>query len=173
MNGLSPDRTDVEHTWTPPDPDVPLVLVVDDNPADNWLTVEALKQSFEKIAIESCRSGSQAVDIIRSKHLRNSRLPDLVLLDLNMPGLGGHEVLSIIKGDPNYCAIPVAILSGSNDQAEVKEAYANYANCYIQKPNSMDGYLSRVSACARFWLTVALSPNLSDGRGRDNFSVMR
>jgi two-component system, chemotaxis family, response regulator Rcp1 len=138
---------------------VPLVLVVDDNPADNRLTVEAVRRSMKNIAIETCRSGSEAVDNIRSKSLRNSRLPDLILLDLNMPGLGGQEVLSIIKRDPNYCAIPIAILSGSIEEAEVREAYANYANCYIQKPNSMDCYLSRVSACARFWLTVASSPN--------------
>jgi CheY-like chemotaxis protein len=169
MNGLSPDARDIEHTWTPPDPDVPLVLVVVDNPADNWLTVEAVKQSLEKIAVESCRSGSEAVNIIRSKRLRKSRLPDLILLDLNMPGLGGQEVLSIIKSDPNYSAIPIAVLSGSIEEAEVREAYANYANCYIQKPNSMDGYLSRVSACARFWLTVALPPNAPAATIREDY----
>jgi two-component system, chemotaxis family, response regulator Rcp1 len=173
MNGLLRNTALLDPASHQQNADVPLVLVVDDNPADNRLTVEAVRQSVRDIAIESCRSGSEAVDSIRSKSLRHSRLPDLILLDLNMPGLGGHEVLSIIKQDPNYAAIPVAILSGSTDEAEVREAYANHANCYIQKPNSMDGYLSCVSACARFWLTVSLSPNVANDRVQDHYWATR
>jgi chemotaxis family two-component system response regulator Rcp1 len=139
----------------------PLVFVVDDNPADRRIIIEALKESLASVDIEEYSTGAPVVKRIRSGHSHNLNLPDLIFLDLNMPGMDGHEVLSLLKKDESYRRIPIVVLSGSVASADVKEAYSNHANCYLQKPSSLDGYLEAIGDCARLWLNVAVRPNIS------------
>jgi CheY-like chemotaxis protein len=139
----------------------PLVLVVDDNAADRRIIVEALKQFVPAATVETCANGLEAIRRIRSEGADatlNGR-PDLVLLDLNMPGIGGHEVLSIIKKSQQHRTIPVAVLSSSAAESDLKEAYGNYANCYLLKPSSLEPYLRLIGDCARFWLNVVVPPS--------------
>lgn len=133
----------------------PLVLVIDDNAADRRIIIEALKQFAPDATVETCNDGHEAIRRIRSDAAFNRR-PDLVLLDLNMPGIGGHEVLSIIKKSEQHRMIPVAVLSSSTVESDLKKAYANHANCYILKPGNLESYLRVVGDCARFWLNVVM-----------------
>jgi CheY-like chemotaxis protein len=138
----------------------PLVFVVDDNPADRRIVIEALKQSLASVDIEEYSTGASVVQRIRSGLFNNLNRPDLIFLDLNMPGMDGHEVLSLLKRDEAYRAIPIVVLSGSVANADVNGAYSNHANCYLQKPSSLDGYLQAIGDCARLWLNVAVRPNI-------------
>jgi CheY-like chemotaxis protein len=139
----------------------PLVLVVDDNAADRRIIIEALKQFVPTAMVETCDNGLEAIRRIRSEHPNAAlnRRPDLVLLDLNMPGIGGHEVLSILKKSQQHRTIPVAVLSSSAAESDLKKAYGNYANCYLLKPSSLEPYLRLIGDCARFWLDVVVPPS--------------
>lgn len=138
---------------TEPSKASPRVIIVDDSPADTRLTIEALKDSVPDAVVETYESGEALLEGIRT--WSDSRLPDLLLLDLNLPGIQGLEVLSALKEDRKSRVIPIAILSGSMAQEDVHSAYFRQANCFIHKTDSLDGYLTNVAVCARFWLHTA------------------
>lgn len=83
---------------------------------------------------------------------------DLVLLDLNLPGFSGLEVLHEIKGDAHLRTLPVVILSSSGAERDVAASYGAHANCYVVKPNDLAGFVEAVQAIEQFWTTVATLP---------------
>lgn len=138
----------------------PLVLVVDDNPADRRIIIEALKQFVPGATVETCSDGREAIMRIQVEHPNIlSRRPDLILLDLNMAGISGHEVLSVVKTSKEHRMIPVVILSSSAAESDLKRAYDSYANCYVLKPGNLELYLRAVGECARFWLNLVVQPS--------------
>ena len=135
------------------------ILMAEDNPADVKLTQIALERSKLHNTLHVVEDGVEALEYLRNqgKYL-NAKLPDIVLLDLNMPKMGGHDVLNEIKNDKALKHIPVVILTSSDAEADVLSSYQSHANCYITKPIDMSQFSKIVSAIENFWFTIVKLP---------------
>ena len=136
------------------------ILLVEDNPADVRLTQEALREGKLRNSLTVAETGEKALAILarRPPHADSPR-PDLILLDLNLPGRSGREVLAEIKADPDLKRIPVVILTTSKAEEDVVKSYDLHANAYITKPVDLDKFMQVVRSIESFWLTVVvLSP---------------
>lgn len=131
------------------------ILVVDDNRAEARLLVEVLKELQLPHQSHIAYSGEEAVDYLRQDSHDHPR-PDMVLLDLHLPTLGGQEVLRLIKSDPALRAIPVVILTGSSKPEDFHASYASYANCCLQKPINFDELLELLGKISALWLGYGL-----------------
>ena len=140
------------------DEDSPLeILLVEDNPADVRLTIEALRDSKSPIRLHVAEDGVEAMAVLRAPTLERPR-PDLILLDLNLPKKDGREVLQEIKRDESLRHIPVVILTTSQADQDVLKAYQFSANAYITKPVDLDQFFTVVRSIDRFWFrTVRLA----------------
>ncbi|HVV86832.1 MAG TPA: response regulator [Kofleriaceae bacterium] len=131
------------------------ILLVDDSEADCRLTVEALQDGKLKNVIHVANDGESALALLRTP---GRRRPDLILLDLNLPGLDGREVLAEIKGDPALATIPIVILTTSRAEADLLRTYQLHANCYITKPVDFEQFVQVVRSIESFWFTVVNLP---------------
>ncbi len=135
------------------------ILLVDDDPGD----VRYMKEVFAECGLSSdlliAASGIEAMDILcRNGIHENTVLPELILLDLNMPGKDGFSVLKDIKSDKRFNYIPVIVLSSSNAKKDILRAYDGNANCYITKPNDLKSYMSVVQSIQNFWANTVRIP---------------
>jgi CheY-like chemotaxis protein len=134
------------------------ILLVEDNPADVRLIIEGLKSTQVEHHLHTTLDGVQAVNFIRRQSpYELAPRPDLVLLDLNLPRMSGHEVLANIKMDPRYRRIPVIVLTSSKDSRDVEKVYDLNANSYIQKPTDL-GMFQMLQSVQSFWLNWAVLP---------------
>lgn len=136
------------------------ILLVEDNLADTVLIQESLLESKLNLNIDTVIDGEKAMEYLY-KDLENDRqrLPDLIILDLNMPRKDGREVLKEIKEHQELCVIPVVIMTTSENEEDVKFAYRHHANSYISKPVDMEQFTKIVSSINDFWLTIVKLPN--------------
>ena len=140
-------------------PDTFEVLLVEDSPADVRLTKEAFKDAKISNRLSVVSDGVDALRFLkREGEFADAPRPDLVLLDLNLPRMDGREVLKRVKTDPELSSIPVVVLTTSEAERDVAEAYEYHANCYIRKPVDLGRFLEIVSAIEDFWLTVVKLP---------------
>jgi CheY-like chemotaxis protein len=137
------------------------ILLVEDDAGDVRLTLEALKSAKVLNRLSVVGDGVEAMAFLRRQgKYANASFPDLILLDLNLPRKDGRAVLSEIKTDPALKRIPVVVLTTSQDERDVVQAYDTHANCYITKPVDLKQFLSVVEAIDSFWLTIVkLPPN--------------
>jgi len=126
------------------------VVVVEDNDADLDLLLECFDRADVQYLI--ARNGADALSLIRTDG------PDLVLLDLKMPGLSGHEVLRTIRSDSELLHTPIVVLSHSDARRDVRAAYDLGANCYFTKPGSFRELKAMVVQIQEFWLGIAREP---------------
>lgn len=135
------------------------ILLVEDSPADVLLTREALALSKLDLRLHVAEHGIEALDFLhrRAPH-QDAPRPDLVLLDLNLPLKDGREVLAEIKGDPRLKTIPVVVLTTSQSEEDVHNAYGLNANCYITKPVDFGRFVMVVRSIRDFWFTTATLP---------------
>jgi CheY-like chemotaxis protein len=133
--------------------------MVEDNPDDIELTVEALKDARVANHLTVVQDGEEALSYLRcrGKYAQAIR-PDLILLDLNMPRKNGRDVLRDIKNDPKLKRIPVVILTTSQAEDDILHTYDLHANCYITKPVDFNQFLKVVRSIEDFWLTVVKLP---------------
>ncbi|MCE1170340.1 MAG: response regulator [Azovibrio sp.] len=137
------------------------ILLVEDNPGDVRLTVEALRESKVLANLQVARDGIEALAMLRREGPHaDARRPDLILLDLNLPRLDGRQVLETIKADADLRQIPVVILTTSAAEQDILQAYNLHANCYITKPVDMDQFIRVVQAIDNFWLTIVRLPKV-------------
>ncbi|MEL6347445.1 MAG: response regulator [Myxococcota bacterium] len=129
--------------------------MVDDDPADALLVRRAFDKLNASIMMEHMSDGARALARLRRSDLRR---PDLILLDLNMPGISGLEFLKTLRADPVLLALPVVVLSTSNDPKDIHDAYLEYANSYVQKPTDLSTFTKIVQDIGHFWSDVALIP---------------
>lgn len=135
------------------------ILLVDDSPADVRLTHESLKEGQVRNSLYVVNDGEQAMDFLMHRgQYEDAIRPDLILLDLNLPGMSGHEILRAIKADETLRRIPVLILTTSDDYRDVAKSYDLYANCYITKPLTLEGFGNVVHQIENFWLNTARLP---------------
>lgn len=136
------------------------ILLVEDNEADMRLVREALREGEVPAKLHWAPCGEVALRFLRrTGDQATAPVPDLVLLDLNLPGLRGHEVLAEIKHDPALLAIPVVVLTSSSACQDVLDAYAGHANAYMVKPDDYSQFLVLVGAIRAYWLGAALLPS--------------
>jgi two-component system, chemotaxis family, response regulator Rcp1 len=137
------------------------ILLVEDNPADVRLTQEAFSDGQGRCELTVARDGVEAMSALRETSAEGVPYqPDLVLLDLNLPRKGGREVLAEIKGDPQLRHIPVVVLTTSQAEQDVRQAYDLLANCYVVKPVDLDHFLALIRALEDFWLTTVRLPQM-------------
>jgi two-component system, chemotaxis family, response regulator Rcp1 len=137
------------------------ILLVEDNPGDVDLARESLESSKIRNTLHVVSDGVEALDFLyrRGKYAA-ATLPDLILLDLNLPKKNGREVLAEIKSDEDLKRIPVVILTASKDEEDILQSYNLHANCYISKPIDLHQFVRVVRAIEHFWLTIVkLPPN--------------
>jgi len=135
------------------------ILLVEDNPGDVRLTQEALRESRIANALSVVGDGAAAITFLEeSGPAGTNAIPDLVLLDLNLPKLSGRDVLSRIKEHEHWKVIPVVVLTTSESEKDILECYPRHVNCYITKPLAFDAFLEVVRQIEDFWLTIVRLP---------------
>jgi chemotaxis family two-component system response regulator Rcp1 len=135
------------------------ILLVEDNPGDARLTREALREGKIKNNLHVLADGVAALEFLRreGKHAE-APVPDLILLDLNLPKMDGREVLVAIKEDEWLRRIPVVILTTSEAEDDILRSYELHANCYVTKPVGLDQFLKVIRQIDSFWLEVVKLP---------------
>ena len=137
----------------------PEILMVDDNPADIDLTSEVLARSKGHFHVNAVNDGVEAISFLRRQgKYDKAPVPDLVVLDLNLPRKDGCEVLSSIKADPALAKIPVVIFTTSQASSDITRSYKLGANCYLPKPGNLPEFVAVVQSMAEFWLGFASLP---------------
>jgi CheY-like chemotaxis protein len=134
---------------------VPLnVLLVEDNPGDARLTLETFRDANKAVRLHVVSDGVEAMSFLNREgaHAEAPR-PVLILLDLNLPKMDGREVLARIKGDASLKTIPIAILTTSDAESDVRKSYELQANCYMTKPVRLEEFETLVRSVNDFWLT--------------------
>ena len=136
------------------------VLLVEDNPADMRLVREAFAECMAPITLHWVSTGEEALEFLRKqKGYVAAPRPSLVLLDLNLPSLKGIEVLRELKQDPVTIPVPVVILSSSNAQKDISDAYLEHANSYHVKPDDFDKYIEFVRSIESYWFQSIQLPD--------------
>jgi len=143
-----------------PTPSRPIeILLVEDNPGDVDLALEALRDSRVANTLHSVLDGQEALDFLYKKGAyADAPTPDLILLDLNLPKIDGREVLENIKHSDQLRRIPVVVLTTSKSEVDIVRSYDLHANCYISKPIDLDQFIKVVSSIEDFWLSVVVLP---------------
>jgi two-component system response regulator len=138
------------------------ILLVEDNPKDIELTLHALRNENLSNRIQVVRDGEEALEFLFCRGAYSDRSfdnpPKLVVLDLKLPKVNGLEVLRTIKNDSRTRAIPVAILTSSNEDRDLVEGYTLGVNSYIQKPVDFNQFRDTVKQLGLYWLVVNQPP---------------
>lgn len=139
---MPPDKNNAGH-----------MLLIEDNPGDALLVRESMEEAGLDARLHHVADGDAALRFLRrqGEHEHAPR-PDLILLDLNLPGMSGREMLAAIKGDPDFGRIPVAVMTSSSAERDIVESYELGANCYLTKPLELDRFMYVIQSAARFWL---------------------
>lgn len=147
----------------------PRLLMIEDNPGDAFLFARALRDAGFDHTMTVASNGDKALAVLKGEAGSPPR-PDLVILDLNLPGKSGHEVLREMKESPDLRGVPVIVLSSSEAESDVAEAYDLHANCYIRKPVNLDETLEMAHHLASFWLLCVSLPRCARLRQRSRES---
>jgi CheY-like chemotaxis protein len=134
------------------------ILVVEDNPGDIRLLIEILRDLRLYNNISIARDGEEAMATLHHKKISKDPMPDLILLDLNLPNKDGREVLAEIKADPELSFIPVVIVTGSKEERDIVETFTLHADSYVNKPLDLDQFMAVIKSIGNFWLTVVKVP---------------
>ncbi len=135
------------------------ILLVDDDPRDILLTQEALKEVDIPHRLFVVHNGQEALQFLRQEDPQvNQPIPNLIIMDLNMPVMDGHAMLKAVKNDPNLSRIPVVVFSSSSDDADVIQSYQSYANSFVQKPVEWSEFKSNVQGIVKFWFSIPELP---------------
>ena len=139
------------------------ILVVDDDPGDRLLIDKAMKESGVKNRVEFLQDGQEMIDHLMERvnpsgHEGERRLPDLILLDLNMPRLDGHEALKLVKRHSALKEIPVLIFTNSRSMEDILDSYKEGANTFLTKPFDYPGLVRLMGLLKAYWLDNAKLP---------------
>jgi len=135
------------------------ILLVEDNPGDVKLTIEALRDGKVHNHLNVAPDGVEALAFLRREgKYAAAPTPDLILLDLNLPKVDGREVLAEVKADDNLKHIPVVVLTTSQADQDIIRSYDLHANCYVTKPVDLDQFITVVHSIETFWFTIVTLP---------------
>jgi two-component system, chemotaxis family, response regulator Rcp1 len=140
------------------------ILLVEDNPGDARLAQEALKENKVHNNLHHVEDGVEAMQFLRRQaEYSQVPLPDLILLDLNLPRKDGREVLAELKEDSELKHIPIVVLTTSEAERDLLKSYDLHANAYVVKPVDLDRFIEIVQAIEVFWFTIVKLPQVGDG----------
>lgn len=135
------------------------ILLVEDNSGDILLTKEALSEAKIHNEVEVCQDGDAAIKYLLATLAKDpSDLPDIILLDVNLPKRNGHEVLMRIKNEQGLQQIPVIMLTTSSSSADISKAYNEHVNAYIVKPVEASSFIDVIAGIEDFWLSIVNLP---------------
>jgi chemotaxis family two-component system response regulator Rcp1 len=135
------------------------ILLVEDNPGDARLTVEALKEGRVPTELHVASDGDEAMAFLRKEgRFADAPRPDMILLDLNLPRRSGAEVLKDIKADPALRTVPVIVLSTSRASKDIEHSYELQASCFITKPTDVWRFFEAMKSVEDFWLATVRLP---------------
>ncbi len=136
------------------------ILLVEDNPVDVMMAREALKARMASAHLTVCEDGLEAMAFLKHEGpYASCGFPDMIFLDLNLPKKDGREVLAHIKTDPQLRRIPVAILTTSDDENDVRRSYELQANVFMVKPTGLEEFVDLVRRTFDYWFTLAKLPS--------------
>jgi two-component system, response regulator len=139
-----------------------MIMLVEDNPDDEELTLRALRQSKIANEIVVTRDGSEALDFVFAKGKYQGRdlahMPAVVLLDLKLPKLSGLEVLQRLRADPRTKLIPVVVLTSSSEDEDMLRSYQFGANSYVRKPIEFGAFANAVTQLGLYWMLLNQPP---------------
>jgi CheY-like chemotaxis protein len=143
-----------------------IILLIEDNPDDEELTLMALKKNGIANTVMVARDGAEAVALLQGDgpESLNKRgiVPALILLDLKLPKLDGHEVLKLIRKNPRTRFLPVVILTSSKEDRDLVESYASGCNSYVRKPVGFDQFVEATRQLGLYWLLLNEAPPNTD-----------
>ncbi|MBI1423188.1 MAG: response regulator [Gammaproteobacteria bacterium] len=152
---VSPDHSDEKATTN--------ILLVEDDSGDIELTLRAIQRIEAQFNIIVCRDGLEALDFLFGEGKYQSRniseLPQLILLDLNLPKINGREVLRTIRENEITQYIPVVILSSSDEGNDIKKGYELGNNSYVRKPVDYDQFCNTIKIIGEYWLNINMLPS--------------
>jgi CheY-like chemotaxis protein len=135
------------------------ILLVDDDPGDVLMIREALEAADATTTVSTVNDGLEALAYLRRKPpFLSATRPDVMLLDLNMPRMNGHQVLAEVKADVDLRSIPVVILTTSQAPADIRASYTLHANAYVTKPINIDDLMDVVKRINDFFGRIAVLP---------------
>ena len=138
------------------------ILLVEDSPEDYETTVRALRKAGLANPIHRCEDGDEALDFLfhrgRYADPASAPRPGIILLDLNLPGTDGREVLAAVKADQSLRSVPVVVLTTSTDERDIDRCYQAGANSYVNKPVDLEGFMRAVQRLKEFWFEVVIVP---------------
>jgi len=135
------------------------ILLVEDNEGDILLTREAFEEAKILTKLSIVRDGKEAIDFLNKQGKYSAaEMPDMLLLDVNLPKKNGHEVLRYIKGEENLKHIPVIMLTTSSSPKDINLSYNNYANCFITKPVDVNEFIGVIATIENFWISIVKLP---------------
>ena len=141
---------------------IAIVLLVEDNPADQQLCLRAFQKGKINVNIHIVSDGQEAMDFLLNQHTFTDKTkyprPDLVLLDINMPRKDGKQVLKEIKDNPDLKLIPVVMLTTSDQEKDIIDSYQLGVNSYISKPVRINDFVEAISKLEEFWFSLSLLP---------------
>jgi len=141
-----------------------MILIVEDNPDDEALTIRALKKNNIGNRLVVVRDGAEALDFLFCTGVYSNRdpddLPQTILLDLKLPKVDGLEVLKRIRADERTSLLPVVILTSSNEERDLLQSYRNGANSYVRKPVDFNEFLDAARQLGLYWLVLNEPPPL-------------
>ncbi|MET1254760.1 response regulator [Aliikangiella maris] len=130
------------------------ILLVEDNPGDIELVKIGLEETNADVNLTVIQDGQHALDHIND----NETVPDIILLDINLPKVNGFDVLKAIRGSACYQMVPVIILTSSSAEVDIAKSYAEHANSYVTKPARFDNFVDVIRSIDSFWFTNASLP---------------
>jgi two-component system response regulator len=136
----------------------PRILLIEDNPADARLVKECLCNEMPSAELSIAKDGEEALQMLNEGTMSKRPLPDIVLLDLNMPRMDGHEVLREIKRTQELRSLPVIVLTSSGYEEDVRRAYEAHASSYVVKPGNLDDLEAVIRSIVHFWFDSARLP---------------
>lgn len=139
------------------------ILLVEDNPGDAHLTQEAFDESSIKNTVHTVTNGVQALDFLYTRgDYTDAPRPAIILLDLNLPRMNGDEVLEEIKADPDLRHIPIVVLTSSEAEDDIANAYDHYANAYLRKPVDPFEFIEMIKQLEEFWFSIVRLPDYDE-----------
>ena len=138
---------------------LPRLLLVEDDPGDLALLKFGLEQGGGEYELRVAKNGEEALDfLLKSTDRGKGHCPDLILLDLNLPKISGHDVLRAVKRNAKLRAIPIVVLTSSSARSDITTAYNEGANSYLRKPDSLNELLDLMRTIQHYWLNFTLLP---------------
>jgi two-component system response regulator len=135
------------------------ILMVEDNPADMDLTLEAFKEAMIVNRLHIVNDGTEAMSFLRNEgEFKDAPRPGLVILDLHLPKMDGHEVLKLVQADEDLKDIPIAVLTSSKEDEDIIDAFYHQAKCYITKPIDMNMFFVTLRNLGAFGWTIVDKP---------------